>query len=142
MINNTRVIEALRQIMHDDSETMSTRRRVEAAEHLLDYECPEEVVVECKEFLTSIFEDDEQHVDIRLDALKLARKFEAAKVTPRTIRAARQDGDRREAWRNYEIKQRHWKLSLAIKDTPPRGWADDLYSDSYEPPEDGWPPWG
>jgi hypothetical protein len=119
-MTNTRAINALRRIMLDADGT-SPRRRVEAAEHLLDYECPEEVRVECKEFLTSVFEDDEQQVDIRLDALKLARKFEAAKVTPRTIRAARQDGDRREAWRNYEIKQRHWKLSLAIMDTPPPG---------------------
>ena len=63
--------------MHDDSETVSTRRRIEAAEHLLDYECPEKVRVECKEFLTSIFEDGELQVDIRLDALKLSRKFEA-----------------------------------------------------------------
>jgi hypothetical protein len=74
----TRAINALLEIMHDDSETMSARRRVEAAEHLLDYECPEGVVVECKEFLTSVFEDADMHVDIRLDALKLARKFEAA----------------------------------------------------------------
>ena len=116
---------------------------VEAAEHLIDYECPEEVRVECKEFVTSIFEDNEQHVDIRLDALKLMRKFEAAKVTPRTVRTNQRGGDlnRREAWRNYEIDQRHWKLSLAIMDTPPKGWADDLYSDDYVAP-DGWPPWG
>jgi hypothetical protein len=140
-MTNTRAIDALRRIMLDHDGT-SPRRRVEAAEHLLDYECPEEVVVECKEFLTSIFEDNEQHVDIRLDALKLVRKFEAAKVPPRTVRTARQDGDRGEAWRRYEISQRHRKLSLAIKDTPPKGWADDLYSDAYEAPDDGWPPWG
>ena len=136
---NTRAIDAL-QIMRDHDGT-APRRRVEAAEHLLDYECPEEVVIECKEFLTSVFEDGEQNVDIRLDALKLARKFEAAKVTPRTVRTSqREEGDRREAWRRYEISQRHWKLSLAIRDTPPKGWADDLYADTYEAPE-GWPPW-
>jgi hypothetical protein len=131
----TRAINALLQIMHDDSETMSARRRIEAAEHLLDYECPEEVRVECKEFLTSIFEDNEQHVDIRLDALKLARKFEAAKITPRTVRTRGEETDRREKWRRYEIAQRHWKLSLAIMDTPPKGWADDLYSDAYVAPD-------
>jgi hypothetical protein len=87
---NTRAIDALRKIMLD-FEGVSPRRRVEAAEHLLDYECPEEVRVECKEFLTSVFEDDEQNVDIRLDALKLARKFEAPKVTPKTVRADRRD---------------------------------------------------
>jgi hypothetical protein len=136
----TRAIDALRRIMLD-AEGVSPRRRVEAAEHLLDYECPEQVRVGCKEFLTSVFEDDEQQVDIRLDALKLMRKFEAAKVTPKTIRATRSEGDRREAWRNYEINQRHWNLSLAIRNTPPPGWADDLYSDNYVAP-DGWPPRG
>jgi hypothetical protein len=40
------------------------------------------------------FEDSEQHLDIRLDALKLARKFAAAKVTPRTIRTQREETDR------------------------------------------------
>ena len=138
-MTNTRAINTLLALMRD-RET-SPRRKVEAAEHLLDYECSEEVVVECKEFLSSVFEDGEQQVDIRLDALKVARKFEAARVTPRTIRTARQDGDRREAWRRYEISQRHWKLSLAIHDVPPKGWADDLYSDDYAAP-DGWPPWG
>jgi hypothetical protein len=139
-MTNTRAINALPRIMLDHDGT-APRRRVEAAEHLLDYECPEEVRVERKEFLTSIFEDNEQHVDIRLDALKLMRKFEAPKVTPKTIRATRSEGDRREAWRNYEINQRHWKLSLAIRNTPPKGWADDLYSADYVAP-DGWPPWG
>jgi hypothetical protein len=133
-------IDALREIMHDDSDTMPTRRRVEAAEHLLEYECPGEVVAECKEFLTSVFEDSELLVDIRLDALKLARKFEAAKVTSRTVRTARSDVDRTEAWRRYEIAQRKWKLVRAIHDVPPPGWADDLYSADYEAP-DGWPPW-
>jgi hypothetical protein len=129
----TRAIDALLEIMSNVE--VSAGRRREAAEHLLDYECPEEVVVKCKEFLTLVFEDSELHVDTRLDALKLVRKFEAAKVTQRTIRAAEQEGDRREKWRRYEIAQRHWKLSLAIRDTPPKGWADDLYSDSYVAPD-------
>ena len=54
---------------------------------------------------------------------------------------SKREGDRREAWRRYEISQRHWKLSLAIMSTPPKGWADDLYADTYQPPSDGWPPW-
>jgi hypothetical protein len=138
-MTDTRAVATLRQIMLDP-DVASPRRRVEAAEHLLDYECPEEVRVECKEFLSSVFEDGELNVDIRLDALKLARKFEAARVTPRTVRTSQREGDRREAWRRHEIAQRHWKLSLAIRDTPPKGWADDLYSDDYAAP-DGWPSW-
>lgn len=140
MINNTRAINALLEIM--SNELASVRRRIEAAEGLLSYEAPPEVVERAKAFLESVFEDsEEQSVQDRLDAVKLARKFEAAKVAPRTIHTKREEMDRREAWRRYEIAQRHWKLSLAIMDTPPKGWADDLYADSYEAP-DGWPPWG
>src|SRR5262249_29265050 len=42
-------------------------------------------------------------------------------------------------WRNYEIKQREYQIILATKDTPPEGWADDLYSDDYVPQAEGWP---
>jgi hypothetical protein len=119
---------------------MSVRRRIEAAEQLLAFEAPPEIVEKAKTFLAAVFENSEEGVADRLDALKLIRKFEAAKVTPRTVRTKREETDRREAWRRYEIAQRHWKLSLAIRNTPPKGWADDLYSDEYVAPE-GWPPW-
>jgi hypothetical protein len=140
MINNTRAINALLEIM--SNEFASVRRRIEAAEGLLAYEAPPEVVERARAFLESVFEDsEEQSVQDRLDAVKLARKFEAAKVTPRTVHTKREETDRREAWRRHEIAQRHWKLSLAIHDVPPKGWADDLYSDAYVAPG-GWPPWG
>jgi hypothetical protein len=125
------------------NEEISSHRRIEAAEGLLSYEAPPEIVEQAKAFLATVFENSEEGVADRLDALKLMRKFEAAKVTPRSVRTNQRgsERDRREAWRNYEIDQRHWKLSLAIMDTPPKGWADDLYSDDYVAP-DGWPPWG
>jgi hypothetical protein len=47
--------------------------------------------------------------------------------------------DRREAWRDYEIAERERKIILVTRDTPPEGWADDLYSDDYVPPPEGWP---
>jgi hypothetical protein len=135
----TRAIDALLEIMFN--EEISTRRRIEAAEGLLAYEAPPEIVEQARAFLESVFEDDEQSVQDRLDAVKLARKFEAPKIALPTVRTKREETDRREKWRRYEISQRHWKLSLAIMDAPPKGWADDLYSDAYVAP-DGWPPWG
>jgi hypothetical protein len=140
MMNNTRAIASLCQIMLDDSDTVSIVSQIEAAEQLLNYEAPPDVVEKAKAFLTSVFENNELLVSWRLDALKLMRKFEAAKVALPTVHTKREDTDRREAWRRHEISQRHWKLSLAIMDTPPPGWADDLYSDDYAAPE-GWPPW-
>jgi hypothetical protein len=134
----TRAITTLIEIM--SNEEISARRRIEACDSLLGYESPPEINEQAKEFLTKVFEDSEVEVGDRLEALKLMRKVEAAKVSPRTVRTQREETDRREAWRRHEIAQRHWKLSLAIHDVPPKGWADDLYSADYAPP-DGWPPW-
>jgi hypothetical protein len=92
---NTRAINALIEIMLN--EDISAHRRIEACEGLLTYEGPPEVAERAKEFLTKTFEDSEVGVTDRLDALKLMRKFEAAKVALPTVRTARQDGDRREA---------------------------------------------
>jgi hypothetical protein len=134
----TPAIETLLEIMTDTD--ISTRLRIEACEGLLAYEAPSEVVVEARDYLVAVFKDQEEVLHDRMDALKLARKFEAAKVMPRTIHAVQEtEADRREAWRSYEIAARELKIILAIKDTPPPGWADDLYSDDYVPPPEGWP---
>jgi hypothetical protein len=133
----TPAIETLLQIM--DDEEVSTRQRIEACEALLGYEAPPEVVAQARDYLVAVVKDQEEVLHDRMDALKLARKFEAAKVTPRTIHTTRRETDRRETWRNYEIAARELKIILATKDTPPPGWADDLYSDDYVPPPEGWP---
>ena len=75
----TASLEALRNIMLD--ENISLRRRVEAAESILSFESPSEMVEEAKAFLTEVFDDRETNVDLRLDALKIMRKAEARKVT-------------------------------------------------------------
>ena len=134
----TRAIAALIEIMSDEG--ISARRRIEACEGLLAYESPSEIVQHARAFLESVFENDEQSVQDRLDAVKLARKFEAPKITPRTVHT-RRETDRREAWRRYEILQRKFKLVLATKDHPPKGWDDDLLSPDYLPPPGSeWPP--
>jgi hypothetical protein len=105
----------------------------------LAYEAPPDAVVQARDYLVAVFKDQEEVLHDRMDALKLARRFEAAKVTPRTIHTTRMETDRREAWRNYELAERERKIILATKDTPPEGWADDLLSDGYVPPAEGWP---
>jgi hypothetical protein len=133
----TPAIETLLEIMGDAG--VSTRLRIEACEGLLAYEAPSEVVIQARDYLVAVFKDQEEVLHDRMDALKLARKFEAAKVTPRTIHTTRAEGDRREAWRRYEIAARELKIIVATKNTPPPGWADDLCSDDYVPPPEGWP---
>ena len=108
------------------------------------YEAPQNVVDLAKEFLASVFEDQEADVADRLDALALTRKFEAKRIMPQTVHLTRQsEVDRREAWREYEIWQRQREIVLATLDHPPKGWSDDLLSDDYlPPPGDAWPPTG
>jgi hypothetical protein len=137
MTGTTRAIETLLEIMRDAN--VPARRRIEAAEALLGFEAPPETVRHAREYLVAVFEDREQEIADRMDALKLARKFESPKISLPTIHTKKQETDRREAWRAYEIAERELKIIVATKDTPPPGWDDDLRADSYVPPAEGWP---
>jgi len=137
-MTSTRAIETLLTILHDAE--VGTRQRIEACEGLLAYEAPPEAVIKARDFLVRVFEDDDgQTLPDRMDALKLARKFESPKIALPTIHTKKQETDRREAWRKYEIAERELKIVVATKDTPPSGWDDDLRADSYTPPAEGWP---
>jgi hypothetical protein len=129
----TRAIVALLEIMSDTDAPL--RRRIEATEGLLAYEAPQEAVDQAKVFLTSVFEDAEQRVDDRLDALKLMRKAEARKITAPTVTAedARKN---RELWRQLEIGFRRVAMMKAgVWENAPKDWAADLESEDYvEPP--------
>lgn len=92
----------------------------------------------------SVFENREEEIGNRMDALKLSRKFEAKRIAPQTVHVTRREEvDRKEAWREYEISQLQMKIVLATMDHPPKGWDDDLRSPDYlPPPGDSWPPTG
>ena len=137
MTSTTRAIDALMQIMQDAE--VPTRRRIEAAEALLGFEAPPEAVVQARDYLVRVFEDQEEILHDRMDALKLARKFESPKIALPTIHTKKQETDRRQAWRAYEIAERKLKIVVTTKDTPPPGWDDDLRADSHMPPAEGWP---
>ena len=120
-----------------------TRRRIEAAEALLGFEAPADAVGRAREYLASVFEDKEnEDIADRMDAAQITRKFEAKKIAPQTVHMTRRDeADRREAWRAYEILRRKIDLVKATRQMPPPGWADDLRSPDYlPPPGDAWPP--
>ena len=137
---NTRTIDMLLDIMADTD--MSTHRRIEAAEALLGFEAPAEVVARAREYLAQVSEDKEnEEIGDRMDALQISRKFEAKKIAPQTVHVTRrEETDRKEAWRNYEIWQRRRKLILATHQIPPPNYAEDLLSPDYLPPPEGWPP--
>jgi hypothetical protein len=137
---NTRTVEFLLEIMADTD--MSTHRRIEAAEAILGFEAPTDAVSRAREYLMSIFENREEAIGDRMEALKLSRKFEAKRIAPQTVHLTRrEETDRREAWREYEISQLQIKIVLATMDHPPKGWDDHLRSPDYlPPPGDEWPP--
>lgn len=128
MTTTSRAITALVAIMRD-LDGMSPRRRIEACEHLLDYECPVEVIEEAKAVLMSIVEDSEVLVEIKLDALKLLRRVEARKVSPG--RAVRETDI--EIRRALEIARRRGALLDAGIFPPPDGYDDDLTGPDYVP---------
>ena len=140
-MTNTRTIDALLVIM-DDTDIV-TRRRIEAAEQLLDFEAPESAVIRAREYLVSVFENQDEELADRMNAIKASRKVEAAKVSPKVVHLNRRSPiDRKEAWREYELSRLRTKIILATHQIPPKGWDDVLTSDDYLPPEgDGWPPW-
>jgi hypothetical protein len=140
-MTNSRTIDALLIIMADTD--IVTRRRIEAAEQLLDFEAPEGAVARAREYLVSVFENSDEELADRMDAIKASRKVEAAKVSPKVVHLNRRTAiDRKEAWRAYELTQLHTKIVLATQDHPPKGWDDVLNSPDYLPPEgDAWPPW-
>lgn len=88
-----------------------------------------------------MFKDQEADVSDRLDALALTRKFEAKKIAPQTVHLTRrEEADRKEAWREYEINQLQTKIVLATMDHPPKGRDAELRSPDYlPPPGDEWP---
>jgi hypothetical protein len=126
------------------NQDISIRRRIEAAEAILGFEAPPDAVSRARDYLMSVFENREESIGDRMDALKISQKFGAKKITPQTVHLTRREKvDRKEAWREYEINQRKLKLVLATMDHPPRGWGDDLRSPDYlPPPGDAWPPSG
>jgi hypothetical protein len=127
----TKAIIALLEIMADSSTPL--RRRIEATEGLLAYEAPGEAVEQAKSFLTSVFEDGNQHYDDRLDALKLMRKAEARKITQPTATAADAQANR-EVSRKLEVIRRRLSLFKAGMWPAPKGWMDDLSPANYVAP--------
>jgi hypothetical protein len=125
----TESLAALREIFLDPE--VSPRNRIEAAEAVLSYESPPELVAEAKAFLTKLFEDPDTPMPIRLEALKVTRKTEARKVTQP---ASNDDRAGRELGRDLLIARRRLKLWNAGLWPAPPGWADDLLSSDFIPP--------
>jgi hypothetical protein len=107
-------IEALVTIMQDIK--VSMRRRIQAAEGLLQYKTPEDIANQAKLFLASIFMDPDQDIDHRLAATTALRKSEDPRVMTEIIRPpARPDNeiDPEEARRQREEVMARRRAHLA-----------------------------
>jgi hypothetical protein len=85
----TRTIDTLLEIMADTD--MATRRRIEAAEAILGFEAPAEAASRAREYLMSVFENREETIGDRMDALKISQKFGAKKIAPQTVHLTRRE---------------------------------------------------
>src|SRR5215469_12891382 len=123
---NTRTVDILLEIVADT--TLFTRRRIQAAEAILGFEAPADAVAHAREYLATVFEDKEnEEIGDRMDALEISRKFEAKKIAPQTVHLTRrEEADRKEAWRRYEILQLRIRIVKATHQIPPKGWDDAL----------------
>jgi AcrR family transcriptional regulator len=127
-----RVITVLCRIMLDER-AAPLRRRIEAAEQLLDFEAPDEIVEEAKAFLTEIAEKGETPIDDKLSALKLLRRASAAKVVPARV-TVRLDSVSIERHRALDTLRRRAALINAGATYPfPPGWDADLVGEDYVP---------
>jgi hypothetical protein len=77
-------IGALVAIMSDPA--VSTRRRLQAADGLLNYKTPQDVAESAKLFLASVFTDPDQKIDDRLAATTALRRSEDVRIVPPTER--------------------------------------------------------
>ena len=140
--SNGVALSNLVKIVADNS--ASTRQKLKACAAILSYQIQDTTLIE---FVKGYLERtcaSADNFDYRIEAGELLRRHEAPRISPETIRPnyrndIDQGADRREAWRNYELAARELKIILETKDVPPDGWDDDLLSDDYVAPTEGWP---
>jgi hypothetical protein len=97
-------VATLVQLMADSSLTM--RRRISAAQLLLGFKSPPDVAQHTKEFLHSIFSDQEMDIAHRLEAAELLRRAEDVRLAPSVERptvAVHIDTEEEEAERRAEF---------------------------------------
>jgi len=123
-------LAALREIFFDPDNGLKSR--IEAAETILSYQAPDELVEEAIEFLTQLSEDRQTPVTLRLAALKIIRKAEASKVQTRTIEDEQTEREQARAFLKIKRRLAIYKAGLS---PPPPGCFDDLDAEDFDPLE-------
>ena len=127
-------VETLRRIFLNIEVTV--RRRIEAAEALLTYECPPQVVEEAKSFLEEIAVDQNILPDLQTYAAKVLLKASARKVT---APPAARTGERSLTYRiaqNVARQELQKKLEAKGLWPAPEGWDAHIMSPDWPGPPD------
>jgi hypothetical protein len=115
-----------------------TSKRIECAEALLGYEAPNEAHDEARNYLVEVFEDREQDLNLRMEALRISRKFESPKTSQGIVRlqdtVEYTEQERRRAILRRKIILA--KMGIMSWDFP-KGWDADLRSPDWVPPPPG-----
>jgi hypothetical protein len=122
-------LAALRQIFLDAE--APPRARIEAAETILSYEAPADLIQEAKGFLIELLQDQEMSVSLRLEASKILRKAEAPKQDG-TVASVDKFAEREMA-RDILKAKRRLAIHLAGLWPPPPGYCADLDAEDFDP---------
>ena len=118
---STRALIVLLGILSDPD--LWIGKRLEAAETLLTYECPTDVVDAAKQFLLGVAEGGAS-VELRLKALKLLRQAEARRIRPRATRTHHAEEAQIPPEAARFVRRR--RLEEAGLWPAPEGWDADL----------------
>ena len=123
-------LAALRQIFLDAE--APPRARIEAAETILSYEAPADLIQEARGFLIEVLQDQEMSVSLRLEASKVLRKAEAPKIQNGPVASVDKVAEREMA-RDILKAKRRLAIHLAGLWPPPPGYCADLDAADFDP---------
>jgi hypothetical protein len=126
-------VDVLLQIMQDDE--ISTRRRIQAAEAILSHESPPEAVTSAQQYLEKVYDDKEQDLEWRINAIEVSRKYATPRVTTTVVHIEDQKAYIEKARRDAIFRRRKYLIFKGI--TPPdfpRDWCSDLKEPDWIPP--------
>src|SRR5262249_51693199 len=129
----TAEVVTLLEIMNDPD--VPTRRRIQCAEYLLSHQSPDEAVNCAHEYLGTVFQNREEELEHRMDAIGVSRKYATARVTTPSIVQLREHKNFIEVSRKDAIERRREILILKGVDPWdfPKDWCSDLEAPDWLP---------
>ena len=126
-------VDTLLQIMQD--EQISTRRRIQCAEQLLSHESPTEAVTCAQEYLQTVYNDKEQDLEWRMNAIEVARKYATPRVTTTVVHIEDHKAYVEKARRDAIFRRRKFLIFKGISPLDfPKDWKSDLMDKDWTPP--------